>query len=369
MSANKLRQNAVDATIKTVEELKVGDRVESNHPYFAGAGIVDSLPSTDGAVVQLVSGERQYIPMKYLRSSPAQTQALCSSAVEGSSQLVESIAPAAISADNSAVEIAQTLTPEEERERHRLELRVERPFFEAGKALTQLRDQKLYRSTHKTFEAYCQERFGFSRRHPYRLMEAATVVDNLEAFCVQFGHILPAKESVCRPLVELELDEQRTVWHQIMQTTSGKQPTAQIVKSAVEQIKSKPLFTAASFCQVGDAFTLMRLEGVERKYNSYPCVAIELKQFTIDVDVHDTILTVKPENLQKLDFPEVHRQLPQILRRIKRLRQVGTLDRGANHFLAGVGKQVYLTEVEEMLLSCLETHYKVEDCNDAQATT
>jgi len=375
MSRNKFPQNAVDTTIKTVEDLKVGDRVESNHPYFAGAGVVDSLPSTDGAVVQLVSGERQYIPMKYLRSSPAQTQALCSSAVEGSSQLVESIAPAAISADNSAVEIAQTLTPEEERERHRLELRVESAFFEAGKALTQLRDQKLYRSTHKTFEAYCQERFGFSRRHPYRLIEAASVFENLcpngtqNALPTNKRQILPTSERQVRELVSLEPEQQREIWHRAVSVAGGKVPSSRIVKSIVERLKEKPSCYATDFCNVGDVFTLTRLEGEERKYNSYPCVAIELKQFTIDVDVHDTILTVKPENLQKLDFPEVHRQLPQILMRIKRLRQVGTLDRGANHFLAGVGRQVYLTEVEEMLLSCLEAHYKVEDCNDAQATT
>ncbi|OWY63655.1 hypothetical protein B7486_51885, partial [cyanobacterium TDX16] len=124
MSANKLRQNTVDTATKTVGDLKVGDRVESNHSYFTGAGVVDSLPSADGAVVQLASGERQYIPMKYLRSSPAQTQDLCSSAVEVASQQVKSIAPAAISANVTAVESVETLTPEEERERHRLELKV-----------------------------------------------------------------------------------------------------------------------------------------------------------------------------------------------------------------------------------------------------
>lgn len=259
------------------------------------------------------------------------------------------------------VEVLEELSESEAKERHRLELRVERAFFDSGKALTQLRDQKLYRSTHKTFEAYCQERFGFSRRHPYRLMEAAAVVDNLEAFCVQIGHILPAKESVCRPLVELKPDEQRTAWQQIMQTTGGRQPTAQIVKSAVEQIKSKPLFTAASFCQIGDVFSLTRLEGCERRYNNYPCVAIELKDFTILVEVFDGTMAVKPENLKPIDDPDVCRQLPATIRRIKRLRQVGLLDRGADALLQHLGRQTYLTDLEVELLTFLEQRYGVSD--------
>ncbi|WP_339382508.1 hypothetical protein [Nostoc flagelliforme] len=64
-----------------------------------------------------------------------------------------------------------------------MERRVERAFFEAGKALTELRDRRLYRSTHKTFEDYCRERFGFSRRQPYHLIEAAVIFDNLVEKC------------------------------------------------------------------------------------------------------------------------------------------------------------------------------------------
>jgi hypothetical protein len=63
----------------------------------------------------------------------------------------------------SAVEVPE-LTEEEERDRLHLERKVERAFYEAGKALMELRDRRLYRSTHKTFEEYCRDRFGHSRR-------------------------------------------------------------------------------------------------------------------------------------------------------------------------------------------------------------
>jgi hypothetical protein len=127
----------------------------------------------------------------------------------------------------------------------------------------------------------------------------------------------------------------------------------------VEKLKEKPLFLATDFCQIGDVFTLTRLEGTERKYNGCWAIASVLNDFTVEVDVHDTTLNVKPENLNKIDSPEVHRQLPQILKRIKRLRSGGMLDRCAYTVLESLGRQTYLTPVEEGLLQWLEKYYGV----------
>ena len=82
---------------------------------------------------------------------------------------------------NTPIEIVNDdeLSSEDERDRLRLERQVERAFYIAGSALRELRDRRLYRSTHKTFKEYCQDRFGFTRSHPYRLIDAASVIDNL----------------------------------------------------------------------------------------------------------------------------------------------------------------------------------------------
>ncbi|MHC5748898.1 MAG: hypothetical protein ACYTXT_45125, partial [Nostoc sp.] len=98
--------------------------------------------------------------------------------------------PATATITVSAVEVTE-LTQEEQSDRLHLERKVERAFFEAGKALTELRDRRLYRSTHKTFEEYCRERFGHSRRQSYLLMDAAVVFDNLMEKCDPLDHILP----------------------------------------------------------------------------------------------------------------------------------------------------------------------------------
>lgn len=43
----------------------------------------------------------------------------------------------------------------------------------AGEALATIRDERLYRLTHPTFEAYVQERWGFSRATAYRMIDTA----------------------------------------------------------------------------------------------------------------------------------------------------------------------------------------------------
>lgn len=89
---------------------------------------------------------------------------------------------------NSAVEVTE-LTQEEQSDRLHLERRVERAFFEAGKALMELRDRRLYRSTHKTFDEYCRLRFGYTRMAATHKIAAATVMENLSTIGLQNAEI------------------------------------------------------------------------------------------------------------------------------------------------------------------------------------
>ena len=270
----------------------------------------------------------------------------------------------------TTIEVLEELTPDEEKERHRLEWKVERAFYEAGSALRLLRDKRLYRSTHRTFESYCQERFGYTRRRPYQLIEAAIVFENLCTIGTQSTElddsspinrkILPTNERQVRDLIKLSPPVQREVWQQAVVAADGKVPTSHVVKGIVERLKEKPLFIASNFCCVGDVFTLTLLEGTLRKYNGYPCVAVELKHFTLDVDVYDMTLTVKPENLKKIDDPDVRRQLPAMIKRIKRLRQCD-LDRSADEILGLLGRRTYLTDFEPDLLAFMEQRYGIDD--------
>ena len=88
-------------------------------------------------------------------------------------------------------EILAPLSPEEQRDRHLLELKVRQGFYQTGKALAQLRERRLYRSTHRTFEAYSQDKFSFSRRYSDYLIAAACVIENLQQMRTIHSQVLP----------------------------------------------------------------------------------------------------------------------------------------------------------------------------------
>lgn len=61
-------------------------------------------------------------------------------------------------------------------------------FVEVGAALMEIRDSRLYRETHGTFEAYCRERWGWDRTYAHRTIQAAEVSRMLP-----MGNILPSE--------------------------------------------------------------------------------------------------------------------------------------------------------------------------------
>jgi hypothetical protein len=90
-------------------------------------------------------------------------------------------------------------------------------FYEIGCALMEIRDKGLYRDVlgFETFEAYCKARWDFSKRHVYRLIDSANVVDTVKSD--PMGHF-PDNERQCRPLTKLEPDQQRIAWQQAVET-------------------------------------------------------------------------------------------------------------------------------------------------------
>jgi hypothetical protein len=147
------------------------------------------------------------------------------------------------------VALERILSAEEKAERDNLENTVQQAFFVAGQALKLLRNKRLYRETHSTFESYVRDRFDFTKRAAYYLIDAYEVVNNLKS--EQFVHsnkgtILPTKESQCRPLAKLSPERQREVWRNAVERSEGKVPSARIVKEMIHQsssdvdIKAKP---------------------------------------------------------------------------------------------------------------------------------
>jgi hypothetical protein len=154
------------------------------------------------------------------------------------------------------------LTIEQKKELLRLERKIESGFYLAGIALKQIREQRLYRNTHSSFEEYCRDRFDFTRAAARYLIGAAEVVDNLK--CKQIVYTFPTKESQCRPLLGLTPELQSEVWLEAVKKANGKVPSARIVKSVLEQNREKIVVRHSSAKKKTDSMTQYK-EGLNYK--------------------------------------------------------------------------------------------------------
>jgi len=130
---------------------------------------------------------------------------------------------------------AATLTDTEGERLPQLEQTIERglkTFVDVGVALLEIRDSRLYRKEHGTFEDYCRERWSIERRRAYQLMDAAEVTQNVK----NFSH-LPERESHAAPLAHLEPEQQREAWQQVVETAPEGKITAAHVQSVVDTFK------------------------------------------------------------------------------------------------------------------------------------
>lgn len=129
------------------------------------------------------------------------------------------------------------------RERTRLagcEARIERglaTFVDVGQALLEVRDGRLYRAEHGTFEDYCRERWGMSRKRAYDLTTAAEVT---AAVSPNGDTPSPPNEAVARELAPLRADPPRLreAWQSAVEE-HGPEPTAAQVREVARRKDSE----------------------------------------------------------------------------------------------------------------------------------
>jgi len=133
-------------------------------------------------------------------------------------------------------------------------------FVEVGLALTEIRDKKLYRRDYDTFQAYCQERWDFTRRRADQLIKAADTVLKFAPFVLKTnsgkseelptkGHqaernqentknfVLISNEGVARALAEIPEAKRTKV---LAEAGKGGLPTAKNIKTAWIKIQGPP---------------------------------------------------------------------------------------------------------------------------------
>lgn len=106
-------------------------------------------------------------------------------------------------------------------------------FVAVGTALAEVRDGRLYRESHATFEGYCQARWHFTGRRAYQLMEAADVCTTVQAE----GAPPLANEAQARALAAAPAEERADVMAAVAE--KGK-PTAAAITDEIEARHPKP---------------------------------------------------------------------------------------------------------------------------------
>jgi hypothetical protein len=90
-------------------------------------------------------------------------------------------------------------------------------FSKAGDALVAIRDGRLYRETHGTFEDYCRERWEMSKTQANRLIAAASVIHNIGKVKESKDIAEHLSESAVRPLTGLTPAQQQKVIRKVVE--------------------------------------------------------------------------------------------------------------------------------------------------------
>jgi hypothetical protein len=262
------------------------------------------------------------------------------------------------------------LTYDEMQRRHHLERKVERSFYEAGTALKELRDSRLYRDRWHNWNDYVADRFGWKANYAYKQIAAAEVVQGLiesyEELCttgtesVTLTGTLPTSEKQVRPLTSLDPEDRATVWKTAVDKANGKVPTEALVKEAVKEFKSRDA--------VVNPFRLLQVVSVKGKSGWF--VVSYVGEFSCtchDFTGKETI--ARFFDLKEITLPPEHRQFAvELQARLADLWQMADQlisDNDCNTVKAlvqavGLNAIGFLTDFQEQLLQLAELQLQAQ---------
>lgn len=111
-------------------------------------------------------------------------------------------------------------------------------FKEAGTALRDVRERRLYRETHATFEDYCRARWEMSKTQANRLIASASVVEHV-AEIAGAAVVQSLTESAIRPLTGLTPSQQKQIFKRVLEQAPakpGEVPGRGITAKLVQQV-------------------------------------------------------------------------------------------------------------------------------------
>ncbi len=108
-------------------------------------------------------------------------------------------------------------------------------FFEVGTALLTIREGRLYRTTHGTFESYCRDRWALGRSYSWRVIAAAK---RLRLLLPEDGLPRPANECQMRPFFKLSPEEFPKAWKKAVERAVNGKITPGLVQAVIAELSS-----------------------------------------------------------------------------------------------------------------------------------
>lgn len=139
-------------------------------------------------------------------------------------------------------------------------------------AFIELRENRGYLETHKTFEAFCQDRWGYGRNYVNKIIQSGEVVSGLGTMVPKVAEALKTERQI-RELVNVNDDDMPTVAEKLEEKlNAGEKLTAKVVKQVVADVVLPPAeppanendpVENASFCtqiktKINEALKLLR---------------------------------------------------------------------------------------------------------------
>ena len=156
--------------------------------------------------------------------------------VEAKEQPEAATDPAA-AGKSTSLEVVNRLTAQEKQQLAKLEKVIDdklEDFFEVGSAIMEIKEKELYRETHKNFNTYCHERWGFGRSYANKLIGSAERIKLLPENVAR-----PANEFQVRPFLKLDRDEFPGKWQAIVEKAGEGKVTSKIVADSLGLGKKK----------------------------------------------------------------------------------------------------------------------------------
>jgi hypothetical protein len=130
------------------------------------------------------------------------------------------------------------LSEEEHIRLHQLEHIIEEGFegfLQVGGALSEIRDRRLYRTTHTRWEDYCLDKWGLSLSRCNQIIQTVHTYDNLVSAVPQDAALLAqTNEHTLRPLSRLTPELQTVTWELIRRIE--ERPAGTTIETVVDRI-------------------------------------------------------------------------------------------------------------------------------------